>query len=238
LEAIIGDVSKGLPAQKAGLTKGDKIVAVNDQQVDSWDGMRKAIAAGEGKELKITVLRQDTVFDVKITPKLTKIKNAIGETEERYMIGISATKIKLADEDQFIKRLNPWEAFKESIARTYFVAEISIVGVKKIIEGSISKKNLGGPIMIAKIAGDQAREGIDKLIQFIAFISINLAIINILPIPVLDGGHLLFFFIEAAIRRPVGIRIREIAQQAGMFILFLLIVFVFYNDIVRYFVKT
>ena len=89
--------------------------------------------------------------------------------------------------------------------------------------------------MIAQLAGEQAKQGIDKFVQFIAFISINLAILNILPIPVLDGGHLLFFLIETIIRRPVSIRVREVAQQAGMFVLILLMIFVFYNDITRYF---
>jgi regulator of sigma E protease len=89
--------------------------------------------------------------------------------------------------------------------------------------------------MIAKLAGEQAEQGIDKLVQFIAFISINLAIINVLPIPVLDGGHLLFFFIEMIIGRPVNIKVREIAQQAGILILIMLMMLVFYNDIMRFF---
>ena len=89
--------------------------------------------------------------------------------------------------------------------------------------------------MIAKMAGDQAKQGFDKLVQFIAFISINLAIINLLPIPVLDGGHLLFFSIEAIIRRPVSIKIREVSQQVGLFVLIMLMILVFYNDITRFF---
>ena len=126
-------------------------------------------------------------------------------------------------------------AFIKSIERAYFVVKLSVVGLVKIVTGSISRDNLGGPILIAQMAGKQAKEGFDKLIQFIAFISINLAIINFLPIPVLDGGHLLFFFIEALIGRPVNIRMREIAQQVGIFVLILLMVYVFYNDITRLF---
>jgi regulator of sigma E protease len=107
------------------------------------------------------------------------------------------------------------------------------VGIVKLIKGDISAKNLGGPIMIAQMAGDQAKQGLANLLSFIAFISINLAIVNFLPIPVLDGGHLLFFSIEAVTGRPVSIRMREIAQQVGIFILLSLTVFVFYNDIMR-----
>jgi regulator of sigma E protease len=104
-----------------------------------------------------------------------------------------------------------------------------------LIQGSISSKTLGGPIMIAQMAGDQAREGAANLLFFTALISINLGILNFLPIPVLDGGHLMFFTIEALTRRPVSTKVREVAQQIGMFILLLLMVYVFYNDISRIF---
>jgi len=108
-----------------------------------------------------------------------------------------------------------------------------VTSVVRMIQGRVSLDNIGGPIMIAQMAGSQAREGFDQLLQFIAFISINLAFLNILPIPVLDGGHLLFFLVEAVIRRPVNLRVREVAQQVGLFILIMLMVLVFYNDIAR-----
>ena len=123
----------------------------------------------------------------------------------------------------------------KSVEQSYSILVLMIRSVAKMIDGSIPKDSLGGPIMIAKMAGDQARLGLDKLIQFIAFISINLAIINLLPIPVLDGGHLLFFLIEAIKGRPVSIKVREVAQQIGLFILLLLIILVFYNDISKLF---
>jgi len=235
LKAFIGGVSPGTPAQKSGLKKGDQVIAIDGKKVANWKEMSDIIAGGDGRALDFDISRQGTVFSVSITPALTKRKNAIGETEERYLIGISTASAPLPEEDRFVKRLALLDALTASIERTWFVCEISVVGIAKIIDGSISRKNLGGPIMIAKMAGDQAKEGIDKLIQFVAFISINLAILNLLPIPVLDGGHLLFFLVEAIIRRPVGVRVREMAQQAGMFALLLLMVFVFYNDIMRYF---
>jgi len=235
LEAIVGGVSQGFPAEKAGLKKGDRIVALNGQKIKSWSKMQKIISESGGQTLLTTIRRKEALFDVEMTPVLKKSKNALGETEERYLIGISTAAVIFPDEDRFIKRLNPVTAFIKSIQRAYFVAELSVVGLVKIVTGSISRDNLGGPILIAQMAGKQAKEGFDKLIQFIAFISINLAIINFLPIPVLDGGHLLFFFIEALIGRPVNIRMREIAQQVGIFVLILLMVYVFYNDITRLF---
>ena len=131
--------------------------------------------------------------------------------------------------------MTPLEALSESISRTYAISKVIIIVVGKIITGDISPKNLGGPIMIAKEAGNQAKMGANNLIFFIALLSINLAILNFLPIPVLDGGHLLFFFIEAIIRRPVSLTVREHAQKAGIFILIMLMIYVFYNDFIRYF---
>jgi regulator of sigma E protease len=110
-----------------------------------------------------------------------------------------------------------------------------VVIVAKLLTGGISIDTVGGPIMIAQMAGDQAKAGISSLLQFIAVISVNLAVINLLPIPVLDGGHLLFFLIEAVKGRPVNLKVREISQQVGMVILIMLMILVFYNDITRLF---
>ena len=110
-----------------------------------------------------------------------------------------------------------------------------VVIVAKLLTGDISIDTVGGPIMIAQMAGDQAKAGVSSLFQFIAVISVNLAVINLLPIPVLDGGHLLFFLIEAVMGRPVNLKVREIAQQVGMVILIMLMILVFYNAIMRLF---
>jgi regulator of sigma E protease len=235
LKPVISDVNAGFPAEKAGLKKGDQIESINGIPVESWRQMQSIISSSGGVELTLSVRRDDDVFNVNLTPKLVSRKNPLGKREDRYLIGISAQQVIPSEEDRVIKRLNPIQAAAESIQRTYFVCALTVRSVVKIITGSIPKDNLGGPIMIAKLAGEQAEQGIDKLALFIAFISINLAILNVLPIPVLDGGHLLFFFIEVIIGRPVNIKVREIAQQAGIFILIMLMILVFYNDIMRFF---
>ena len=127
------------------------------------------------------------------------------------------------------------KALSEGVIQTYNITVLTIKSVVKLLQGTLSPKTLGGPIMIAQMAGQQAKQGITSLAFFIALISVNLAILNFLPIPVLDGGHLLFFFIEAVTGSPVSIRVREIAQQAGIFVLILLMIYVFYNDITRVF---
>ena len=120
------------------------------------------------------------------------------------------------------------------MTQTWQVTKLTAVSIVKIIQGRLSRETLGGPIMIAQMAGEQARAGAESLLVLIAVLSVNLAVLNFLPIPVLDGGHLMFFTIEAIIRRPLNIRAREIAQQIGVFILILLMIYVFYNDINRY----
>lgn len=230
LEPVVGSVQEGSPAKNAGLIKDDRIIAVDGVFINTWDDMALRISKSKGKAIRVLMLRKDSKIYTQITPVLKREENLFGETIERYVIGITAS----ADHVRSI-RLNPIEALYESLVQTYKVSEMMIIGIIKLIKGDISVKTLGGPIMIAQIAGDQAKQGIANLIYFIAFISINLAIVNFIPIPVLDGGHLMFFLIEAALRRPVSIRFREIAQQAGIVVLILLTIFVFYNDLARIF---
>jgi len=229
LKPAVGQVQAESPALEAGLKKGDMIVAIDNRPVQSWDDMSTIIKESGGKTLSLTVRRGGSEFVTRVTPNVKIAQNIFGEDTERYVIGI------VASGDFFTKDLNPLEAMGESIQQTYRVTSLTVLSIVKLIRGTVSTKTLGGPIMIAEIAGRQAKEGISSLVFFIALLSVNLAILNFLPIPVLDGGHLLFFFIEALIGRPVNTRMREIAQQVGIFILILLMVYVFYNDITRIF---
>jgi len=229
LKPSVGRVAEMSPAQRGGLVKGDLIVAIDGSSISNWEEMAKIISKSNGKTLLISVRREESTIDLSIRPELKPGKTIFGEDIDRYVIGITALG------DVYAKKLNPFEALDESLIQTYKITELTIISIVKLIKGTISTKTLGGPIMIAQMAGEQAKAGAGNLIFFIALISINLAILNFLPIPVLDGGHLLFFFIEAAIGRPVSIKMREIAQQIGIFILILLMIYVFYNDIARIF---
>ncbi len=229
LKPTIGEVKENTPAFSAGLKKGDMIVAINGQSIGSWDEMAGIITQGKGNPLSITINRGDRMIDMEITPGLTIAKNIFGEDIERFVIGISAAG------DVYSKELSVVESAKESIGQTYNITKLTVISIVKLIQGTVSAKTLGGPIMIAEMAGKQAKEGAANFVFFIALLSINLAVLNFLPIPVLDGGHLFFFFIEVVIRKPVNTKIREIAQQAGIFILILLMIYVFYNDITRIF---
>ena len=229
LKPSIGEVQEGTPAYRGELKKDDIITSIDGVELSAWEEMAEIITASKGKPLAVSVRRKDTTLTVNITPELKIFQNIFNEDVERYVIGITASG------DGFSKDLNIFQSLSESIIQTYKITVMTIKGVAKLLQGAISPKTLGGPIMIAQMAGEQAREGATNLIFFIALISINLAILNFLPIPVLDGGHLLFFFIEAITGNPVSIRVREIAQQAGIFVLILLMIYVFYNDIARVF---
>ena len=148
---------------------------------------------------------------------------------DRHVIGIRGTG------EVFHESLNPFQALGRSFADTFGLVKLTIVSVGKMISGSISADNLGGPIMIAQMAGEQAKAGAVNFVWFIALLSVNLGIINLFPIPVLDGGHLVFFGIEAVTGKQVSDRLREKMTQFGAALLVVLMVFVFYNDILRIF---
>ena len=227
IEPVIGSVMEKSPAEAAGLQKGDRILAIQNRAMDTFDQMAIAITESQGKTITFRVKRGEATFEVEIVPGKEE-KTMFGETVDTFLIGVASS----PEHVQYLK-LNPLQALTQSFVQTWQVTRLMFVGIVQMIKGEVSAKNLGGPIMIAQMAGDQAKQGPLNLIYFIAFISINLAILNFLPIPVLDGGHLLFFIIEAFTGKPVNMKIREIAQQVGIFLLMALVVFVFYNDITR-----
>ena len=229
LKPAVGSVEQNSPAEKGGLVKDDLIVSIDGSPIKSWDEMKTIITDCKGKNINLNVQRNNDIIAVNIIPRLQITKNIFGEDIERYVIGITASGEILS------VKLNIFQAFIESIKQTYEISKLTVLSIIKLIQGTISAKTLGGPIMIAELAGQQAKEGALNLIFFIALLSINLGILNFLPIPVLDGGHLLFFFFEAVTGRQVNTKMREAAQQVGMVVLILLMIFVFYNDITRIF---
>ncbi|MEZ4526136.1 MAG: RIP metalloprotease RseP [Desulfobacterales bacterium] len=227
---LVGDVQPESPAYAAGIQKGDLIVAINGQAVETWEEMASMISASNGREMAVSIRRSDNELDVRVIPQTVKANNIFGEETERYIIGITAS------QEREHKTLNSFQAMTESLRQTWEICRLTVLSVGKMIQGTIPvKENLGGPIVIAQMSGEMAKKGFSDLVFWIALLSVSLGILNLLPIPVLDGGHLFFFFIEILTGKPVNTRFREIAQQAGFFILLLLMIFVFYNDITRVF---
>jgi regulator of sigma E protease len=228
--SLIGEVMKDKPAYKAGLMKGDRITAINGKPIALWNDLATAIADSGGRKLDITVLRSGTAFHVAVTPEVRTAKNLFGETFTSPAIGV------MVSDEVVTERFGPLEAVVKGAVHTWNVTTITVLAVAKMIGGSISLDYISGPIGIAKMAGQQAEAGLVRFLSFMALLSINLGLLNLLPVPILDGGHLVFNAWEIVFRKPVSQKTREIAQQIGLVLLVGLMVLAFYNDIARYLV--
>jgi regulator of sigma E protease len=227
----IGGLSSGLPAEKAGLKTGDVILSIDNTGITTWNDLASVIRKSEGKELSIKVKRNEEIIEFKIRPVISKEKIAEGE-KPAHVIGIVAP----YEETVFrYKRVGPLEAVYEGTLQTWYLTKVMVVVLGKLISGEISTKTIGGPIQIAQEAGKQGRKGVPYLLGLIAILGINLGIINLFPIPILDGGHLLFLVMEAILGRPISTKKMEIAQQVGLILIILLMIFAFHNDLRRIF---
>ncbi len=227
LTTRVGGIQDGAAAFEAGIEKGDLVLAVDGAEVLYWSDMAAIIKDSKGRDLTITIERDNKISDVVVKPGAVKGKNIFGEEVESYKIGIASSS------EMVTVRLNPFKAVVEGAEQTWWFTKLTYVSIVKIIQRVISPSTLGGPIMIAKMSGEYAKQGIIPFIFFMAVLSINLGVLNLLPIPVLDGGHLMFYLIEIVTRKEINMKWREMAQQVGFFLLILLMVFVFYNDIAR-----
>lgn len=231
LTSEIGEVKQDSAAYEAGILKGDQIIAINGEEVAFWEDIRAIIGESKGKPMEVIVKRGEEEKRFSVQPRLSKSKNIFGEDVPAYLIGISPS------EKTVIERRNPWDAILSAFYKTWEISKLTVISVVKIFEGVISPKTLGGPIFIAQVAGAQVKEGIVPFILFMAILSINLGVINLFPIPVLDGGHILFYLIEIVIRREVSVKVREWSQQIGFVILLMLMLFVIFIDIERLNIK-
>jgi regulator of sigma E protease len=224
----IGEVMKDKPAARVGLQARDLVTAVDGRPVDRWEEFARLIAESKGRPLVIQVKRGEALLNVTVTPESRTSKNIFGESVTNPVIGVTSSG------ETVIDRFSPGNALVKGSQQTWTVIRLTILSFVKLIERAIPLDTVGGPIMIAKMAGEQATAGGISFFAFMALLSINLGVLNLLPVPILDGGHLFFYFWELVFRRPVSMRTREIAQQIGLALLIGLMVLAFYNDIVRY----
>lgn len=222
--AKIGDVIAGGPAAAAGIKSGDIVVSVQGKPAASWDDLADAISKRPGQPTELGIKRGDTTLTVTVTPAPTG-------PEGKGRIGISHA--MTPGPGAVFVRSHPAAAVKEGVLKTWEWTYMTVKGMFKLVTAQLAPSNIGGPIQIAAAAGEQARQGFAYLTLFTALISVNLAVLNLLPVPMLDGGHLLFFVCEAVLGRPVSIRKREIAQQVGFVLLMMLMVYAVYNDLSR-----
>jgi regulator of sigma E protease len=228
LDARIGSVMVGSPAEKAGLKKGDRILAVNQTKITDWYQMASIIRGKANQEITLLVKRDNDEFKLKITPE------SLEETGQGA-IGITPYREEIVKKHGFFASII--EGIKEAAGMIYEVTVLLFSFLYKLFTGKISLgtagKSIAGPLLIAKVSGSAAEGGLASLLQFTSFISINLAIINLLPIPMLDGGHVLYLAIESIKRRPLSQRTLEICQRIGLTFLIFIMFLAIYNDISR-----
>ena len=225
---LVTSVMQGSPAAKAGLQAGDHVVNIEGQTIYTWSQMTGIVKENPSRPLKVEILREGHRVSLTVTP-FTEKTMVNGQSIEVGKIGISGPGRSI------MRSSTPLLSLYDGLGATWGWTELTAIGLYKMIVGDISSKNIGGPLTIANISGEAAAQGASSVIFLIAILSINLGVLNLLPIPILDGGHLLFFLIEAILRKPLAERQREVAQQAGLVLLVGVMIFAFWNDLERIF---
>lgn len=219
-DAVIGALAPAMPAEDAGLKVKDKILAVGDYRIASWYQLKDAIQEIGGRPVTLLVERDQKEIPVMLVPKKV-------DDNGDYLIGVSPY------QNTIFKRFSLVDSVKAGAERTLELIELTLVFIQKLFAGHVSTSNIGGPITVVQIAGQAAQTDLSAILSVLAFLSIQLGILNLLPIPILDGGHLFFYSFELVFRRPLSLRAREWLQQIGLILLIMLMVLAFYNDIVR-----
>jgi len=227
---LVTSVMQGSPAAKAGLQAGDYVANIEGQTIHTWSQMTGIVKENPSHPLKIEVLREGQRIPLTVMPSAEKTM-VNGQSVEVGKIGISGPGRSI------MRSSTPLLSLYDGLGATWGWTELTAIGLYKMIVGDISSKNIGGPLTIANISGEAAAQGASSVVFLIAILSINLGVLNLLPIPILDGGHLLFFLIEAILRKPLGERQREVAQQAGLVLLVGVMIFAFWNDLERIFLR-
>jgi len=231
VKPILGEIKKGMPAYTAGLRKGDQILAVNGHKIQNWADLSDAIKADSGAPIKIDFTRpaqnaSPSQMSLQVKPIREKEDTGFGNKAPVWIIGV------LPRGDEGVKRYGPLSAMYQSVVSTAELSGRLVMGIALIINGTTpARQALGGPIMIAKMAGKEAKQGFADVAGFTVMLSLELGIINLLPVPLLDGGHLFFFLIEGLRGKPLQLRHREFAMQIGLLLLVALMTFVIVNDI-------
>jgi regulator of sigma E protease len=230
IPAVVGRLVSGGPAERAGLREGDRVVAIDGAPVDSWAQMVERIRPAAGQTLAFTVERSGARLGLSVAAEAAT--DSKGQSFGR--IGVGVAESALDREALFTTvRYGPVEGLWRAVRKTWETAALSLQMMGRMVIGEISWKNLSGPVTIADYAGQSAHMGLDHYVKFLALISISLGVLNLLPIPVLDGGHLLYYSIELIRGGPIPERLMEIGQQIGLALLVMLMAFALYNDISR-----
>jgi len=226
---VIGQVTNSSAAEEAGIVPGDRIIEIDGNRIDIWEDLVERIEANQGAQMLLTVQRGKELFSQHVTPRLQEKRNLFGEIKTMPMLGI-------APKGEFVTReLGFLDSAVQGGRQIWDVSGLMIMGIVKLVERVIPWTDMGGVILISELIHKEAQNGLINLLALTALISINLGILNLLPIPVLDGGHILFFFLETITGKPLSPRVQQAALKIGMTLLLMLMVLATFNDILRHF---
>ena len=220
--AVVETVQEGYPAQRAGLRPWDRVASIDGVAIETWTELVKAVQAAPGRPMQWGFVRGGLLLEARVTPEARRLEDG----SEQGFVGIAAPVVRV--------RHGPLEAVGEGVAETFATSMLMLDHLGKLVFGQLSPRNLGGPVTIAKVAGDSAQVGWTAYLGILALLSISLGLLNLLPIPLLDGGHVVYCLAEIVMRRPVPERVQAVGASLGVVLLGGLMALVFVNDFLRF----
>ena len=224
--ADIGSIKPGSAAEAGGLHVGDHIVAIDGRTIERFEEVRAIVSLAAGQTLAVTVEREGASQTLKVTPQVSTLTDHFGNSYTVGLLGITGAGLDF-------RRHDPATAVWQAVRETWDITASTLTGVGQMIAGVRGTDDLGGPLRIAQMSGEVAQTGVVALIWFLAVLSVNLGLINLFPIPLLDGGHLLFYGFEAILGRPLDERMQEYGFRIGLALVLSLMVFATWNDLVH-----
>jgi len=230
--ARVDSIQAGSAAEAAGFKSGDVIRSINGQEIQTFSDMQRIVGSSAGQTLQIRVDRGGEELALTAVPQLKEIKDSFGNSHRIGVLGITRA---MAEDDQRLEKAAPLTALKMGVEETWFVIERTMTYLGGVIAGRESADQLGGPIRIAQVSGQVATLGITPLLHLTAVLSVSIGLLNLFPIPLLDGGHLLFYAVEALRGKPLSERVQELGFRVGLAIVLMLMIFATFNDITHLF---
>jgi regulator of sigma E protease len=232
--ARVDSIQAGGAAEAAGFKSGDVILAINGQEIQTFGDMQRIVSSSAGQTLQVEVNRAGENLVLKAVPELKEIKDSFGNVHRVGVLGITRS---MGDDDRKMEKAPPFTALKLGVAETWFVVERTMTYLGGVIAGRESADQLGGPIRIAQVSGQVATVGMVALVHLTAVLSVSIGLLNLFPIPLLDGGHLLFYAAEAIRGKPLSERVQELGFRVGLALVLMLMIFATFNDITHLFLS-